>query len=36
MSEYKYGKNPCPRCRQNNGDKSGDNFFFYGEGKGGL
>ena len=29
-------KIPCPRCRKNGGDVHGDNFVFYGEGKGGF
>ncbi len=33
---YVYGKNPCPRCRLNGNDKAGNNFTFYGEGKGGY
>lgn len=32
----KYGKNPCYRCRKDGGDKAGDNFFYYGDGKGGF
>lgn len=37
MSEYNFveGANPCPRCRENGRDKSGDNFFWYGDGQGG-
>lgn len=34
--DYVFGKNPCPRCRQNGNDKAGNNFTFYGEGKGGY
>ena len=33
---YKIGKNPCKKCRENGLDSSGDNFYFYGEGKGGF
>lgn len=36
MTEYHIGKNPCPRCRANGRDKSGDNFHWYGEGLGGY
>lgn len=32
---YKLGKNPCPRCRSKGRDNSGDNFVWYGEGRGG-
>jgi archaellum biogenesis ATPase FlaH len=32
----KVGKNPCYRCRKNGRDTSGDNFTFYGQGKGGY
>lgn len=32
---YTVGKNPCPNCRKKGRDKSGDNFYFYGDGKGG-
>ena len=32
----KAGKNPCYRCRKNGRDTSGDNFTFYGQGKGGY
>lgn len=34
--DYVYGKNPCPRCRVNGKDKSGNNFTYYGDGKGGY
>lgn len=34
-SSLKVGTNPCYRCRKNGRDKSGDNFTYYGEGKGG-
>ncbi len=34
--DYVYGKNPCPRCRQNGNDKAGNNFTYYGDGKGGY
>lgn len=30
------GKNPCYRCRKKGRDRSGDNFHFYGEGRGGY
>lgn len=33
---YKVGKNPCPRCREEGRDTSGDNFHWYGEGRGGY
>lgn len=33
--QHKVGKNPCPRCRANGKDKSGNNFEYYGEGLGG-
>ena len=33
---YKLGANPCPKCRENGGDAKGDNFHFYGEGRGGF
>lgn len=33
--EYKVGKNPCPKCRENSADVAGDNFYWYGEGLGG-
>lgn len=36
MSEYTLGKNPCKKCRENGGDSAGDNFHWYGEGKGGT
>lgn len=32
----KEGKNACYRCRKNGNDRSGNNFHFYGEGKGGY
>ena len=32
----KVGANPCPRCRERGGDKKGNNFHFYGEGRGGF
>ena len=34
MSEFKTGKNPCPRCRERGLDHSGDNLYYYGEGLG--
>lgn len=34
--EYVVGKNPCKKCRESGGDVEGDNFYFYGEGKGGF
>ena len=33
---FQIGKNPCPKCVKNGRDNSGDNFYFYGEGKGGF
>ena len=30
------GKNPCPRCRRNGRDASGNNFTYYGNGQGGY
>lgn len=33
--EYKVGANPCPRCREEGNDAKGDNFHWYGEGRGG-
>lgn len=30
------GKNPCIKCREKGNDNSGDNFHFYGEGRGGF
>lgn len=36
MAEYKLGKNPCKRCRAAGNDAAGDNFTYYGEGKGGF
>ena len=30
------GKNPCHKCRQRGEDRQGNNFHFYGEGKGGF
>jgi archaellum biogenesis ATPase FlaH len=34
--DYVYGKNPCVRCRANGNDKAGNNFTYYGDGKGGY
>jgi hypothetical protein len=36
MSDYIIGKNPCPKCRSSGGDRAGDNFSYYGEGRGGF
>lgn len=36
LSGLKIGKNPCYRCRKNGNDRSGNNYHFYGEGKGGY
>ena len=33
---YRVGKNPCPACRKKGGDHAGDNFYWYGDGKGGY
>lgn len=33
---YKIGKNPCKKCQERGMDRSGDNFYFYGEGLGGY
>ena len=33
--EYHLGKNPCPRCQEKGNDRSGDNFYWYGDGEGG-
>ena len=33
--EYHLGKNPCPRCQEKGNDRSGDNFYWYGDGGGG-
>lgn len=33
---YTIGKNPCRKCRDKGLDHTGDNFTFYGEGKGGF
>lgn len=35
-SEMKIGANPCPSCRERGGDKRGNNFHFYGDGRGGY
>lgn len=32
---YKLGANPCVKCQESGGDSSGDNFYWYGEEKGG-
>lgn len=34
--QYSIGKNPCPKCRENGGDNTGDNFHWYGEDEGGY
>lgn len=36
MYDFKVGKNPCPKCREQGNDRSGNNFHFYGNGKGGF
>lgn len=36
LSNLKIGKNACYRCRKNGRDRAGNNFHFYGEGKGGF
>lgn len=36
MTEYVIGTNPCPRCRRNGNDRAGNNFTYYGDGKGGY
>lgn len=36
MTTYQIGKNPCRKCRALGGDSAGDNFTYYGEGKGGF
>ena len=33
---YRVGKNPCPACRKKGEDHAGDNFYWYGDGKGGY
>lgn len=33
--DYTVGQNPCPACRKKGRDRSGNNFHFYGEGRGG-
>lgn len=35
-ASLKIGKNPCWGCRKKGGDTSGDNYYHYGEGKGGF
>ncbi len=34
--DFEVGKNPCPECRKNGGDHSGNNFHWYGEDEGGY
>jgi hypothetical protein len=36
LTEFVIGKNPCPKCRAKGQDRSGNNFHWYGEGKGGY
>lgn len=36
MSNYVVGKNPCKKCRENSRDAAGNNFTYYGEGRGGF
>lgn len=36
MTGFKVGKNPCPQCRSDGNDRSGNNFHYYGDGKGGF
>lgn len=36
MTEYIIGKNPCKKCRKQSKDVAGNNFTYYGEGKGGF
>ena len=33
---FEEGVNPCPKCRERDEDRAGDNFHFYGEGLGGI